>query len=76
MSIRDWLDKNKVFFETITAVLLAVMAIVVSLEANRIASYQTELMRLEHQQFCILILILPLILSKASTLMTDWLSPM
>ena len=51
MSVRDWLDKNKVFFETISAVLLAAMAIIVSYEANQIASYQTELIRLEHQPF-------------------------
>lgn len=44
---RDWLEKNKIFFETITAVFLAIMAIVVSFEANQIASYQTKIMKAE-----------------------------
>ncbi|MFC2092467.1 hypothetical protein ACFLSV_01080 [Bacteroidota bacterium] len=30
MKIREWLEKNKIFFETVTAVLLALMAISVS----------------------------------------------
>ena len=32
--IRAWLFKNKIIFETLTASLLALMAIVVALEAN------------------------------------------
>lgn len=42
---RDWLVKNKIFFETITAVFLTIMAIVVSFEANQISSYQTEIIK-------------------------------
>ena len=47
--IRTWLEINKVFFETFAAVLLRVMALVVSCQANRIANYQTELMEAEYQ---------------------------
>lgn len=45
--IRKWLEANKIIFETLAAVLLSVMAIVVSVKANGIASMQAELMRAE-----------------------------
>ena len=45
--IRDWLNTNKIFFETITAVLLSLMAITVSYQTNQIASYQTIIMKSE-----------------------------
>lgn len=47
-AIRDWLERNKIFFETITAIFLTIMAIEVSLEANRIASYQTDILKSEN----------------------------
>jgi hypothetical protein len=46
--IRDWLNKNKIFFETIAVVLLAIMAIIVSWNTNQIVSYQTDIMKSEH----------------------------
>lgn len=44
IKIRDWLDRNKIIFETLTAVLLMTAAVVVSFEANRISSYQVQIM--------------------------------
>ena len=46
--IRDWLTANKIFFETITAVLLSLMALMVLIQTNQIASYQTTIMKSEH----------------------------
>lgn len=46
--IRDWLNNNKIFFETIAVLLLALMAIIVSWNTNQIASYQTDIMKSEH----------------------------
>ena len=43
-NIKKWLKSNKIFFETITMVLIAVMAIIVSFQANQISYYQSELM--------------------------------
>lgn len=50
-AIRDWLERNKIFFETITVIFLTIMAIVVSVEANRIASYQTDILKSENLPF-------------------------
>jgi hypothetical protein len=47
MNIRSWLKKNKIFFETITASLLSVAAIVVSILQFHSSSKQTELMDLQ-----------------------------
>jgi len=54
--IRSWLNNNKIFFETIVALLLAVMAITltimsinVSEKANEIAFYETEITKMENQ---------------------------
>jgi hypothetical protein len=44
---RDWLNRNQVFFQTIAAVLLSIMAIFVTLQTNQIVSYQTKLMEAE-----------------------------
>ncbi len=46
-TIRDWLAKNKIFFETITAVLLSFMAILVSLIQTCSGSKQTELVKIQ-----------------------------
>lgn len=54
--IRNWLDTNKIFFETIVAVGLTVMAIMLTLmsinvsdKSNQISFYETELMKMENQ---------------------------
>ena len=52
LSIRSWLQKNKIFIETISTialVIIAIMAIVLAYQANQIESYQAEIMALEHQ---------------------------
>ena len=41
--IRNWLTKNKIFFETIAAALLSLMAIIISIVQITIAYKQTEL---------------------------------
>jgi len=41
--IRTFLEKNKIFVETITATCLAIMAIIISIQANRIAEQQTNI---------------------------------
>ncbi|MBK9509048.1 MAG: hypothetical protein IPO04_05995 [Cytophagaceae bacterium] len=41
--LRTFLEKNKIFVETITATCLAIMAIVVSIKANKIAEQQTNI---------------------------------
>ena len=46
-TIRRWLTENKIFFETIAASLLSVMAIIVSLVQLDIASKQTQLLNLQ-----------------------------
>lgn len=46
--IRTWLNKNKVFFEVIVALLLSFMAIFLSIQANRIATTQTKIMEEEN----------------------------
>jgi hypothetical protein len=43
--LRDWLERNKVFFELTTAILLSIMSLTVSINANHIAEYQAELMK-------------------------------
>jgi len=55
MRIRIWLERNKIFFETIAAVLLGIMAVILSVQSNNISTqtnkiinYQTEIMRTEH----------------------------
>ena len=54
--LRDWLNNNKIFFETIVAVILAIMAIAltimsinVSIKTNEIAFYETEIIKMENQ---------------------------
>jgi hypothetical protein len=46
--IRNWLNKNKVFFEVIVAFSLSFMAIFLSIQANRIAKAQTKIMEEEN----------------------------
>ncbi|MCX5697397.1 MAG: isoprenylcysteine carboxylmethyltransferase family protein [Candidatus Omnitrophica bacterium] len=41
--IRNCLERNKIFFETITATSLSIMAIIISVQANKIASNQLAL---------------------------------
>jgi hypothetical protein len=41
--LRTFLEQNKIFVETITATCLAIMAIVVSIQSNRIAEQQTNI---------------------------------
>lgn len=55
-SIRKWLESNKIFFETIVAVGLTIMAIMltfmsinISNNTNQIAFYETELIKMENQ---------------------------
>lgn len=42
---RSWLERNKVFFELSTAILLAYMSYTVSINANQIATYQNDLVK-------------------------------
>lgn len=45
--MKDWLKRNKIYFETITATLLAMMAVIVSVIQIIIGINQTELMKLQ-----------------------------
>jgi hypothetical protein len=46
--IRDFLNNYRVFFELIVATLLSIMAIIVSINSNRIANAQTDIMKKEN----------------------------
>jgi|GEM_PF-2923124 len=46
--IRKGLNNNKIFFETIVAILLSFMSVFVSFQANRIAETQTKIMKEEN----------------------------
>ncbi len=41
--LKKWLIDNKIYFETIAAALLALMALIVAIQANKITKYQTDL---------------------------------
>ena len=41
--IKEWLKENKIFFETIAIVLLSTMAIIVSIQSNKISSSQLRI---------------------------------
>lgn len=41
--LRAWLERNQVFFTVVAALLLGVMAIIVSIQANRLAEWQSKL---------------------------------
>lgn len=43
--LRDWLDRNKIFFETIAAFLLSSMAIIISIYQVKIGDDQTKLLQ-------------------------------
>lgn len=45
--IRNWLNRNKIFFETVAVVLLSVMAIIISYVQVDIARKQTELIEIQ-----------------------------
>ena len=45
---RAFLTLNKIFIESVVAVLLSAMALVVSCNANKIAQAQTKIMEVEH----------------------------
>lgn len=45
--MKNWLEANKVWFETVAASLLSLMAIVVSVSQNWVASKQTELLTIQ-----------------------------
>ncbi len=47
--IKNWLQNNKIFFETIGITAFTIMSIIVALSANNISQYQTNLSELEHQ---------------------------
>jgi len=47
--IRNWLQNNKIFFETITAALLSLMAIIVAVVHIGIANKQTKLSEIQTQ---------------------------
>lgn len=54
--LRNWLNNNKIFFETIVAIFLAIMAITltivsinVSIKTNEIAYHETEIIKMENQ---------------------------
>jgi hypothetical protein len=48
-NLRDWLNRNKIFFETIAAFLLSLMAILISFYQVKIGSDQTELLQAQTQ---------------------------
>lgn len=48
-TIREWLERNKIFFELVVALSLTSMSIIVSINSNQIAEYQNELMKEENQ---------------------------
>jgi hypothetical protein len=48
-SIREWLERNKIFFEVVVAFSLTMMSITVSINANQIATYQNDLIKEENQ---------------------------
>lgn len=48
---REWLERNKIFFDTLGILLLSGMAVLVSLAVLNITSYQTQLMEKEHYPF-------------------------
>jgi len=45
--MRDWLERNKVFFETLAAVLLSLMAVVIATVQTLAAVKQTHLSELQ-----------------------------
>lgn len=49
--IRSFLEQNKIFFETIAAISLTVMSVVVSIKSNKIASEQNTLTELSLQPY-------------------------
>ena len=49
ITIREWLERNKIFFEIVVALSLTCMSIIVSINANQIAAYQNELIKGENQ---------------------------
>lgn len=55
-SCRRYLKRNKIFFETIAAIFLTIMAITISYRGNQIASYQIQLIKQERYprlDFCV-----------------------
>lgn len=48
-NFRSWLEKNKIFFELLSMVVLSTMAIIVSKNANEISTTQTRIMEYENQ---------------------------
>lgn len=49
VAIREWLERNKIFFELVVALSLTSMSIIVSINSNQIAAYQNELIKEENQ---------------------------
>lgn len=47
--MKAWLNANKIYFETVAATALTVMALVLTCRANTIASNQTKLLRTQNQ---------------------------
>lgn len=45
--VKEWLEAKKIYFDTVTAALLSMMAILVSCQSNRLVSNQTEIMRIQ-----------------------------
>lgn len=48
-STRNWLNRNKIFFETLATVSLTVMAVLVSCKSNSIAENANAISRIDHQ---------------------------
>ena len=42
-SFKEWLEQNKVFFETLTALALTIASLIISGSANKIANRQRQL---------------------------------
>lgn len=46
--VRNWFERNQIFFTIATSVLLSVMAITVSIQSNELVDYQNKLISLEY----------------------------
>jgi len=49
VELREWLNKNKIFFETVGTIALSIMAIIVSIGALLISFHQSDLVEIENQ---------------------------
>ena len=48
--MKEWLEKNKIYFETIMTLALSIASIVVSCSANRISDNQSKLIEAQKKR--------------------------